>query len=429
MDGKTNTMIYQYDKNIIEQYIKEGWLIRKWHPTLPLQILNYSRATEYSGKWDDITKNCRGLVLDDNYKVVSPCMPKFFNFYQHQTEDQKIIEEKMKHGFYNIMAKYDGCLGSVFEYNGEIVCASKGSFDSFVTKEMYKMIDGKLFINDFETVKSNLIVEVIHPNTHILCNYGDTKEFRVITSFRCDRKNNDYFEWSYEDTLNIIHNMDPNQELLKPIESYNMTFEQLREWQKKHNDKLTEGFVVRFLDDSDSKIQRVKFKSEEYLSIAAVKSNADPIHICNNALELFKDRKNWPKYENGKWLDYLYAQVKEIPEDELRDKAFNICTNLWVKTEFIYDKFFMIAQKYKDLSDKELGMKAKEDSELKKNLNYIFNIRHDKPFDRVLIEMAKQEFIEFESLPEEEKERIRQEKEIKLEKHKQKLDEWRKSQC
>ena len=250
------------------------------------------------------------------------------------------------------------------------------------------MIQGKLFVNDFEDISSNLIVEVIHPNTHILCNYGDTKEFRVITSFRCDRENNDYFEWSYEDTLNIIHNMDPKQELLKPVESHNLSFEQLREWQKQHNDKLTEGFVVRFLYNNF----RVKFKSEEYLSIAAVKSNADQIHIYNNALALFNNKKDWPLYENGKWLNYINEQINKIPEDELREKGLKISQELYNKTQEIYNHYKDIANKYKDLDDRELGLLSKTNKEVKTNLGIIFNIRNGKPMDKWLIEQVKQNY-------------------------------------
>lgn len=385
-------MITKYDKNLIEQYIEEGWLIRQWHPILPLQILNYSRQTEYARFWNEITSSCRGIVLDKDYNVISPCMGKFFNFYQHDTEIQKEIEKRMLKEKFMVQDKWDGCIGNIFVYEGHLICASKGSFDSFVTKEMYKMIQGKLFVNDFEDISSNLIVEVIHPNTHILCNYGDTKEFRVITSFRCDKENNDYFEWSYEDTLNIIHNMDPKQELLKPIESHNLSFEQLRIWQKQHNDKLTEGFVVRFLDNKENQIQRVKFKSEEYLSIAAVKSNADQIHIYNNALALFNNKKDWPLYENGKWLNYINEQINQIPEDELREKGLKISQELYNKTQEIYNYYKDIADKYKDLDNRELGLLSKTNKEIKENLGIIFNIRNGKPMDRWLIEQAKEKY-------------------------------------
>lgn len=38
----------------LEQYYKEGWLIKQVHPTKDLTIWNYSRATQWEKHWDDI---------------------------------------------------------------------------------------------------------------------------------------------------------------------------------------------------------------------------------------------------------------------------------------------------------------------------------------------------------------------------------------
>lgn len=401
-------MITKYDKNLIEQYIEEGLLIRQWHSSLPLQILNYSRKCEYEEFWNDITKSCRSLILDKDYKLVCGNMSKFWNFYQHSDEDKEKIVKRMNSGKFIVQTKWDGTLGTIFEYNGQIVCASKGSFDSFVTKEMYKMIKDKLFINDLETVKSNLVVEVISPETHILCNYGDKRELRVITAYRRDRENNDYFEWPYEETLNIIKNIDPKQELLKPIETFNMNFEQLQEWTKTKQDKLEEGFVVRFTDNENEPIQRVKFKSEDYLACSALKANTDPIHLCNMALNLLSTKENQKIYKDS-WVDYLYKQVEQIPEDEVRDTGNKMVLNLYAKTEFIYDKYFMINEKYKHLTNKEIGLS--QDPKVKKYKDWIYAIRNDSPIiSKWLIQEAKKEYQKWEALSENEKEKIKAER-------------------
>jgi hypothetical protein len=39
---------------ILNQYVEEGWVVRNDHPSLPLSIYNYSRKTQYEGKWDDV---------------------------------------------------------------------------------------------------------------------------------------------------------------------------------------------------------------------------------------------------------------------------------------------------------------------------------------------------------------------------------------
>jgi len=62
----------------LQEYEKEGWLISQSHPTLPLTIWNYSRTTQFEGKWDEITIMCRGLVTDDETgEVVARPFKKF----------------------------------------------------------------------------------------------------------------------------------------------------------------------------------------------------------------------------------------------------------------------------------------------------------------------------------------------------------------
>ncbi len=414
-------MIKRLDKNRVEKYIADGLIIRQWHPTLPLQILNYSRDCEYQSAWDDYTMNLRGAVYDKDYNLICPGLTKFFNFYQHTTAKQKDIVKRMDSEKFIVQTKWDGCYGAIFVYDGHLVCASKGSFDSFVTKEMYKMIEGKLFANDLETLNSNLIVEVISPETHILCNYGKARELRVITSFKCY---GDYEEWSLEQMHEIIKTLDPKQELLKPIETYNMTFDQLIEWQKQHNETLTEGFVVKILDGKQP--ERIKFKSDEYLALAASKSYCDPIHLCNAVLDLLNTKENELKYRDRKWVEKMHKLGENLKiQDEIYDEYMKLVSQLELKVEFIFDKFFSMAQKYKDLDNRELGLKAKTDPELKANLGVIFNIRNDKPLERFLVEKAKQEWKEWLELPEEERERLTQERQEKIKKHDQAIKQWR----
>ena len=66
-------------KDILEKYVAEGWLISQVHPTIPLTIYNYSQATQYEAHWDEVTLQCRGLVVDDMGTIVARPFKKFFN--------------------------------------------------------------------------------------------------------------------------------------------------------------------------------------------------------------------------------------------------------------------------------------------------------------------------------------------------------------
>jgi tRNA splicing ligase len=105
----------------LNKYYEDGWLIKQTHPTLPLTIWNYSQTTQYEGKWDEVTLQCRGLVTDTDGNVVARPFKKFFNMEEgkHTPTSEFDVYEKM-----------DGSLIIVFWYDGGWVVASRGSFTS-----------------------------------------------------------------------------------------------------------------------------------------------------------------------------------------------------------------------------------------------------------------------------------------------------------
>lgn len=109
------------DLQTLHKYYEEGWLIKQTHPTLPLIIWNYSQATQYEGKWDEITLQCRGLVTDDKGNVVARPFKKFFNMEEGKHTPTKEFE---------VYEKMDGSLIIIFWYDGGWVVASRGSFTS-----------------------------------------------------------------------------------------------------------------------------------------------------------------------------------------------------------------------------------------------------------------------------------------------------------
>jgi len=111
------------DINIINEYVEKGLIEKNQHPTLPMAIYNYSRKVQYEGLWDTLTKNCRGLVLDNDGKVLAKPFGKFFNMEEHSSDE--IPNES-----FDVFEKMDGSLIIVFWYEGQWIVSSKGSFIS-----------------------------------------------------------------------------------------------------------------------------------------------------------------------------------------------------------------------------------------------------------------------------------------------------------
>ena len=118
----------KYNLSDISDYLEGDYVIAQRHPTLPLLIYNYSRTTQFSGIWDDITLNCRGLVLDLEGNVIAKPFPKFFNYEEHTAEGSKL--PPIPNENFEVYEKMDGSLGIIFHYEGEWLIATRGSFAS-----------------------------------------------------------------------------------------------------------------------------------------------------------------------------------------------------------------------------------------------------------------------------------------------------------
>ncbi len=105
------------DLGVLFRYGKRGLLKSQRHPTLPLTIFNYTDKTKITKVWNDVTRMCRGLVVDDDGHVAARSFPAFFN-----------IEEKRHRGTpeFVIQEKLDGSLVLLFHHAGTWVVASRG---------------------------------------------------------------------------------------------------------------------------------------------------------------------------------------------------------------------------------------------------------------------------------------------------------------
>ena len=161
------------DINVLNDYIEKGLVVKNDHPTLPISIYNYSRTCQYENKWDDITKMCRGLILDKEGNVVAKAFDKFFNHEELTLGD-------IPNETFEVFEKLDGSLGILFWYQGKWILASKGSF---VSEQALK---GKQILNQQYNVEVlpkgyTTVVEIIYPENRIVCDYG-SDELLVVLS-------------------------------------------------------------------------------------------------------------------------------------------------------------------------------------------------------------------------------------------------------
>jgi tRNA splicing ligase len=118
---------------VLKQHIADKLVFAKKHPTLPLTLYCYTRKAVYDNIWTDVTRKCRGLIVDDEGVVVSRPFEKFFEYDSpghSETYERNVEALERKHGYPRIQEKINGNLGIFWKYGMHWGIASKGSFTS-----------------------------------------------------------------------------------------------------------------------------------------------------------------------------------------------------------------------------------------------------------------------------------------------------------
>jgi RNA ligase len=338
----------KYDLEVLSDYINRGLVIKQNHPTLPLAIYNYSRECQYNGMWDDITLNCRGLVLDTDGNVVAKPFPKFFNYEEYKPED-------IPNEYFEVYEKMDGSLGIFFYYEeelsderryniwfnnnyetgmerffdpnnlpdfddpyyeptpkikGEWHMATRGSFTS------EQAIKGMEIANRYNYDKICVIgytylFEIIYPENRIVVDYG--KEERLVLLGVMNRRGE---EFPYEEMV------DEGWDIVMKYKTWGEDWETL----KKEISKNNEGYVIRF-----SGGMRMKIKGDEYVRLHRILTNFSTKDIWellrnNEPLESFLERVP----------DEFDAWVKGVVRD-LQTRYDNILKDYRIIMDDIYD--------------------------------------------------------------------------------------------
>lgn len=274
--------------NILNEYLEKDLIVRQSHPELPLYIWNYSRKTQYEGLWDEITLNCRGLITDHSGNIVARGFKKFFNLEEGRhtpTKDFKVFK------------KEDGSLILAFQYNGEWVIASKGSFTSeqavaakklFYDLYYHEKLNNEEYTHLFEYCSNwNRIVVSYDSERLILLGMinnqtGEDLDIRLLSS--------DFFQKEIG-FLDVVKEYDG-------IEDYSQL--------KNMVGANEEGFVVLF-----SNGDRVKVKGEEYVKLHRIITNISSYDI-------------WEYLKEGKDIDHLLVNVPDEFDSWVKRKINNL---------------------------------------------------------------------------------------------------------
>lgn len=261
----------EVNKKILDEYVASGKLISQVHPTLPLTIYNYSQETQYERDWDSITLMCRGLVVDSmTGEVVARPFAKFFNW------EEVANEVPVKGDYVYVQEKMDGSLGILFNYKGEWIMATRGSFTSEQAIKGLQIAKRDFNLSAFEPSVTYLC-EIIYPENRIVVNYED--ENLVFLGATTPEEElhwataKAFFKASGIDEANIVK-----------TEQHFSFGEDLYTSLKKQNLENKEGFVLRFQPSNF----RMKIKFEDYVKLHRVLTQCSSYDIWENLKDFDK---------------------------------------------------------------------------------------------------------------------------------------------
>lgn len=291
MDQKPGGDLYRLDPLVgqisidfeaVSREVQAGFISEQRHPSAPLRILNYTQRAQFDWRWNAETMQCRGLIIDDQNRVVARPFAKFFSYEQ--------LNGIVPHEPFEAYEKLDGSLGVLYRIDGQPCMASRGSFVSEQARratEIYRRKYRRVSLDE----KMTYLFEIIYPENRIVVNYGDMEDVVLLAVIET--------ESGIEQPLPDIG--------LPVVKRY----DGLRDFAEllAQQDGTREGFVVRFQSG-----QRVKIKFDEYKRLHKLLTGVNPKHI-------------WEALQNGDDLGQLvervpdeYFQWVRATEAELREK-------------------------------------------------------------------------------------------------------------
>ncbi|MEI5906870.1 RNA ligase [Bacillus spongiae] len=235
------------DNYMIE--VEKKFITRRNHPSFSnLVILNYTDKATYEKRWNDMTLNCRGLIIDEiTGEIVARPFPKFFNFGEFPEYEIDIPFEETP----EFTIKLDGSLGISYKVNGKIYWATRGSFESDQAKAAQTIWNNKYSHVNIPN-EITLLVEIIDPVTKVVVDYSGLSDLIIIGAV--NRFTGE--DYSYSELVQLSHSLGMNvteQKLLTIEEAVNL---------KQTIDFNQEGWVLRW-----SNGKRIKIKGDQYMEI------------------------------------------------------------------------------------------------------------------------------------------------------------------
>ena len=269
----------KYDNlELLRDMVSEGYINEQKHPKFNYYIYNYSKTTQFEGKWNSATLQARGLILDDSGNIIARPFAKFFNLQEHQNNQIPWHEN------YIVMEKVDGSLGiSYIGEDGDVYIATRGSFMSD------QAVEATNILQHFPELKTRIqssdktfLFEIVYKENRIVVDYGD---FRGLIFLGTMDKQTGTF--SSAEPMNI----QSGEYTIRSVELYQIPDINVLLTHTKDN---FEGYVIQFAGGF-----MMKVKLDEYVRLHRIMTNFSNVSV-------------WEALKNGDSLEHI---LQDVPDE------------------------------------------------------------------------------------------------------------------
>lgn len=347
----------------LEAAVASGDVTKRPHPDLPYNIYNYSPEVQFSKKWNDVTLNCRGLILDHDYKIIARPWKKFFNLGEVELGFQ--FDDPVE-----VMDKADGSLGILyphivntpeyFDIHWQV--ATRGSFTSEQAIRATKIYRRKY--SNYDPIPGyTMLFEIIYPSNRIVLDYGDMEDLMLLGAV----ENSTGYYHGPEQARHYWHKRGPLSAAQWPgpvvdVYSYADITTALGHMGRKNK----EGYVIRrnnFL---------VKVKEPDYLDLHRLVTNCSPRTVW----EQLKDGRSKSEIVSN-FPDEFHAMVEGFIDPLVSE--FN--SRLAILQEEFYEILLKANEKHPEgASRAEMAAIIKK----KKDAKFFFLMLDNRPIREVL---------------------------------------------
>jgi RNA ligase len=158
--------------------VAEGLVRVQRHPVLPLRIFNYTEQAVYARTWSNATLVSRGLIVDDENRVIARPWKKFFN---HNEQQDVVLDLNAP---VEVTDKADGSLGVLYRAGEAWAVATRGSFAGEQAQHATALYTDR-YADAWEPLPGwTYLFEIIYPANRIVLNYGQDDDLILLGAVR-----------------------------------------------------------------------------------------------------------------------------------------------------------------------------------------------------------------------------------------------------